>query len=53
MAIRTSEFKFISARKLRAISSGVFKKIKSTKREIKLSKMELKRRGLKLKLTKR
>ena len=40
----------LSARKLRAIESGKFKGIKSTKSEIKAVKTELRRRGLRIRL---
>ena len=46
MNIRKIEFKALSARKLRAIALGKFKGIKSTQRDIRESKKELKRRGL-------
>ena len=48
MVIRKSTFKFLPARKLRSIASGKFLGIKSSTKEIRLSKAELKLRGLNL-----
>jgi hypothetical protein len=47
MGIRKDEYKFLSARKLRAIASGEYKGILSSEKERRLAKKELNRRGLK------
>jgi len=53
MSIGKTTWKHLPARKLRAIASGRYLGIKSTKTEIKRAKAELKRRGLKIRLKKK